>query len=114
MIRPPLDLDDALPRVDGDVDFLASLLDIFEEDFETRAASLAVALNRGDLGAAADIGHAIKGASANLGLPFLHGRAMDLEKAARSGDARTAKTSFASLEREFLKIVRYRKSHPLK
>ena len=114
MKKPPLDLEDALPRVDGDKAFLASLLELFEEDYAERAASLANALARGDLGAVSRLGHAIKGASANLGLPFLRECASNLETSAKSGDAEAAKTGFSSLEREFRKLKEYLKNHPLK
>jgi HPt (histidine-containing phosphotransfer) domain-containing protein len=113
MIKPPLDLDDALPRVDGDLEFLSSLLDLFAEDFETRAAGLGAALERGDLAAAADLGHAIKGASANLGLPFLHAHALELEKTARANDSRAAKAAFSSLQKEYRRLREYLKSHPV-
>jgi HPt (histidine-containing phosphotransfer) domain-containing protein len=112
--KPPLDLEDGLPRVDGDMAFLASLLELFEEDFTERAARITDALARGDLGAVSGLGHAIKGASANLGLPFLRECASDLETSAKSGDEEAAKTGFVSLEREFRKLREYLKKHPLR
>jgi|WetSurMetagenome_2_1015567.scaffolds.fasta_scaffold314780_2 HPt (histidine-containing phosphotransfer) domain-containing protein len=114
MNKPPLDFEDALPRVDGDMAFLASLLDLFQEDYAERSALLADSLAKGDLGAVSGLGHAIKGASANLGLPFLRKCASDLETSAKSGDAEAAKTGFNSLEREFRKLKEYLKKYPLK
>jgi len=114
MTGPPIDLEDVLARVDGDRGFLAELFDTFAEDYASRTAGIAAALDRGDFASVADLGHALKGASANLGLPFIRGRAEELEKAAKSGDGKTARTRFAALDQEFRRFVEYRASHPLK
>lgn len=113
MDRTPIDVADALARVGDDREFLRELMGIYEEDLATRIAGLHGALARGDLKAVEQIGHAIKGSSANLSLPALRDRASAIELAGKAGDATKARTNLDGLEKEFLRLQNHLRQDPL-
>lgn len=113
MERMPIDVADALARVGDDREFLKELLDIYAEDLAARVAGLRGALARGDLKAVEQLGHAIKGSSANLSLPPLRDRAAAIELAGRAGDPAKALTNLDGLEKEFLRLRDHLREHPL-
>lgn len=104
MGRMPIDVADALARVGDDRNFLKELLVIYTEDLTARIAGLRGAIAEGDLNAVTEIGHAIKGSSANLSLPLLRDRAAAIELAGRTGDAATAMANLVGLEKEFRRL----------
>jgi HPt (histidine-containing phosphotransfer) domain-containing protein len=103
----PIDIEDALARIGGDPDFLRELLDLYIEDFSFRYALLDKAVHRGDLKAIAELGHTIKGSSANLSLSSLQEHAFELEKAGKNGDLGKARASLAALGTEFRRLKVY-------
>ena len=100
----PIDMEDALARIGGDEDFLRELLELYVEDFSSRYVLLDKAVRGGDLKAVAELGHTIKGSSANLSLPSLRKQAFNLEKAGKNGDLGKARTSLAALGTVFRKL----------
>ena len=113
MERTPIDVADALARVGDDRDFLKELLDIYAEDLATRIVGLRGAVARGDLKAVEQIGHAIKGSSANLSLPMLRERAAAIELAGKNGDNATALANLDGLEKEFQRLREHLGKNPL-
>jgi two-component system sensor histidine kinase/response regulator len=113
MDRIPIDVADALARVGDDREFLKELMDIYAEDLTTRIAGLRGALARGDLKTVEQLGHAIKGSSANLSLPPLRDRAAAIELAGRAGDTADAQANLDGLEKEFLRLRDHLKENPL-
>jgi len=103
----PIDMEDALARIGGDEDFLRELLELYVEDFTSRFSLLDKAVRGGDLKTVAEIGHTIKGSSANLSLPFLQEQAFELEKAGKTGDLSKARTGLAALGTEFRTLKVY-------
>ena len=67
----------------------------------------------GDLKALEQLGHAVKGSSANLSLPFLTDRAAAIELAGRNGDAAKALAGLNGLEKEFQRFRDYLRENPL-
>jgi HPt (histidine-containing phosphotransfer) domain-containing protein len=100
----PINRAEALERIGGDPDFLKELLGIYSEEFLLRAKELRPALNGQEFQAIQELGHSLKGSSANLSLPGLQQAAADIETAGRERDIQKAKESFASLEKEFEKL----------
>ncbi len=113
MDRKPIDVADALARVGNDRAFLKELLDIYAEDLATRVAGLRGALARGDLKAIEQLGHSIKGSSANLSLAPLRDRAAAIELAGKANDAAKALANLDALEREFLRLREHLEANPL-
>jgi len=113
MERFPIDVADALARVGDDRDFLKELMDIYTADLATRIAGLREALARGDLKAVEQLGHAIKGSSANLSLPLLRDRASAIEIAGKNGSAPKAQANLQGLEKEFQRLREHLRENPL-
>ncbi len=111
---PPVILkEEALERLGGDEEFLRELLDLYASEFGKSAARLETALAKADFASVRELGHSLKGASANLSLPPLQAAALDLEHAGRDGDAALARSAFARLRKEFARLQAARKSPAL-
>jgi len=108
----PIDRAEALERIGGDPDFLKELLGIYSEEFLLRAKELRPALNGQEFQTIQELGHSLKGSSANLSLPGLRQAAMDIETAGREKNIQKAKESFACLEKEFEKLKKHLAQSP--
>jgi HPt (histidine-containing phosphotransfer) domain-containing protein len=106
---PVIVKEEVLARLGGDEEFLRELLDLYVSEFEKNAAALKTALADGDLAAIRELGHALKGASANLSLPALRAAALDMEHAGRDGDAALARAALVRLRKEFARLQAVRK-----
>lgn len=103
----PINRAEALERIGGDPEFLQELLGIYSEEFLLRAKELRSAVSGKSFSAIQDLGHTLKGSSANLSLPGLQKAALDLEMAGRDKDLQKAKDSLASLEKEFERLKKF-------
>jgi len=103
----PIDRAEVLDRIGGDPDFLKELLGIYSEEFVQRAKELRAAIDGQNFQAIQELGHSLKGSSANLSLPGLRWAATDIEMAGRERDIQKAKGSYAGLEKEFEKLKQY-------
>jgi HPt (histidine-containing phosphotransfer) domain-containing protein len=108
----PINRADALERIGGDPEFLQELLGIYSEEFLQRAKELRSAVSEKSFSAIQDLGHTLKGSSANLSLPGLQKAALDLEMAGREKDLQKAKDSLASLEQEFERLKKFLAQSP--
>jgi HPt (histidine-containing phosphotransfer) domain-containing protein len=103
--QPPAILkEEALARLGGDEAFFRELLDLYASEFEKNAALLENALSRSDFTALRELGHTVKGASANLSLPPLRAAALDMEHAGRDGDPGQARAALVRLRKEFARF----------
>ena len=109
---PPIDLKDALERTGDDMDFLLELLEMYEKDFRAKAATLETALAGFDFEALREIGHYLKGSSANLSLGPLREAAFMLERAGTEKDPEGAIEGMARLKRGFEDLERYLQESP--
>ncbi|PPK71484.1 PAS domain S-box-containing protein [Methylobacter tundripaludum] len=75
----------ALERLDGDIDLLIEMIDLFLEEAPVSVAELSTALDKADLPALADAAHAIKGMAGHFCADQTISLAANLEHAARSG-----------------------------
>lgn len=91
----------ALERIGGDKEFLEELLDIYMEEFDSQVSALDSALGSLDFRAIEEIGHSLKGASANLSLMRLGKQAFQVETAGRDSDIESARRGTAALKIEF-------------
>jgi len=79
-----IDVDDALGRIGGNMDFYKRLLGRFVGG--NNIDSLEEALKSGDMEEAARFAHTIKGVSANLSLVAVRAASADLEQVIKNGD----------------------------
>lgn len=101
-ISPPPDTLDTATLVDlEDImgDELATLVDAYLRDGETRMQNLREAAARGDSAEVGKLAHSLKSSSANLGAMPLSTRARQVEEAARNGTLANPADSVAALEK---------------
>jgi len=110
---PPLDLGDALDRIGGDIAFLRELLNIYFQEYAEKKRLLQEAIARRDFVHVCELGHSIKGASANLSLSRLQRVALSLEAAGREGQIQLIQEAARSLETEIQTLKAYLGKNPL-
>ncbi|MHB8055607.1 MAG: Hpt domain-containing protein [Candidatus Aminicenantales bacterium] len=106
---PPLNRAEALERVGDDESFLEELLTIYQEEFAEKSPVLAEALAKADAKAIREIGHYIKGASANLSLPGLQAASWTIEKSGAENKIDDAKAAYQMLLAEYERLKEYLK-----
>jgi len=87
---PAFDESILLERLDGDRDFVRSVLEVFVDDAPKQLELLKEALEAGDADAVRRQGHRLKGAAGNVGAPALEELSLEAENAGRAGDLETA------------------------
>ncbi len=101
---PPIDFASALERVEGDKSFLEELLDLYFEDFSEKYERLQKAIEQKNFDLIRELGHSLRGSSANLSLTFLQETSFHLEVAGRERNVEKAKKALALLDQEFKKL----------
>jgi len=91
-ITPRLSVNEAelMDRIEGDVEFLAELTEIFRKDYPRQLRAARKAVEDRDRDALRQAGHALRGALANLAASDLAALAGDIESIADSGDPSAA------------------------
>lgn len=105
--NPPLNRAEALERVGDDESFLEELLTIYKEEFAEKSPALAEALAKGDAKTVREIGHYLKGASANLSLPGLQAAAWNIEKSGTESKIEEAKAAYQVLLSEYERLKKF-------
>jgi HPt (histidine-containing phosphotransfer) domain-containing protein len=107
MTNSIIDYASALERIGGDREFLDELLGIYQEEFDLNVGSLDLALQAQDFTAIQEIGHSLKGSSANLSLIQLRDQAYLIETAGRESDLALAKRSAEELKKEYRRLKQH-------
>ncbi len=102
-----IDYESALERIGGDREFLDELLGIYSEEFISSMGTLEKALQGKDFTSIQEVGHSLKGSSANLSLLQLRDHAHQIEKAGRDNDLRLAVQSTEQLKLEFQRLEKH-------
>jgi len=84
---PLLDFDKLIERMEGDLELIREIFDIFVAEAPERRAKFEKALLEGDSQAMVMLSHSLKGASGTLHAEPLRQACYDLEHAARAADA---------------------------
>jgi HPt (histidine-containing phosphotransfer) domain-containing protein len=108
----PIDYPEVLERIGGDVDFLGELLKIYFEEFVEKQRLIQEALDRDDFNSLRELGHSLKGASANLSLDSLRNASWHLEMAGREGKLSNAQAASRSLDAEFQRLKAFLENNP--
>jgi len=109
----PINFSTVLERIGGDTLFLKDLLDLYFREFSEKRHLLEEALAGGDSTQIQEVGHSLKGASANLSLAPLQRLAMTIEMAGREKDLQRARQAIGALGTEFQKLKAFLEVHPL-
>jgi HPt (histidine-containing phosphotransfer) domain-containing protein len=108
----PIDYAEVLERIGGDVDFLGELLKIYFEEFAEKRRLIQEALERNDFNSIRELGHSLKGASANLSLVSLRNASWQLEIAGREEKSSNAQTASRWLVAEFERLKDFLEKNP--
>jgi len=103
----PIDYSSALKRLEGDELFLKELLGIYTEDFPKKYNSLKDAINHENFKLIQEIGHCLKGSSANLSLISLQETGFKMELAGKEKNIEKAKTTLIELKKEFTRLKHF-------
>jgi HPt (histidine-containing phosphotransfer) domain-containing protein len=96
-----IDFVSALERIGGDTEFLDELLEIYMEEFDTTYSSLVEAVANQDFKAIQELGHCLKGSSANLSLIQLREKAYLIETAGGELNLELAQRGTTELKTEY-------------
>ncbi len=99
-----IDTKAALQRVDGDVQFLRELLDLFVDEAPQVMADIRAAIACHDAEALARAAHSLKGAAANLAATAAAEAALRLEHMGRAGDLSESPRACDTLEAEIARV----------
>jgi HPt (histidine-containing phosphotransfer) domain-containing protein len=95
-----------LASLDGNVNVLREIAQLFIEDCPRRLAALREALARRDAAALESAAHLLKGSAGYIGASRMFAAADEVEILARRGEVASVDTGCARLERETLRLVR--------
>ena len=102
-----IDYASALERIGGGREFLDELLGIYQEEFDLNVGSLDKALQTQDFTVIQEIGHSLKGSSANLSLNPLRDQAYLIETAGSESDLELAQRSAVELKKEYQRLKQH-------
>ncbi len=103
----PIDLDAALERTGGEMDFLEELIDMFIVDFREKYTTLKDSIKQKDAVQVQEIAHSLKGSSANLGLTPLQETFFQLETAGRNKNFFDIDKKIDLLQIQFDALINY-------
>jgi HPt (histidine-containing phosphotransfer) domain-containing protein len=103
--QQPFDLAAALQRVEGDVELLAELADMFVEEHGSLCSQILQAMDQGDAEGVTRAAHSLKGSVGNFNAQAAFEAALNVETAGRTGDLDAARQYFAQLETELTVLV---------
>ncbi|MBN1844704.1 MAG: response regulator [Sedimentisphaerales bacterium] len=102
----------ALRALDGDIDVLRDIAELFLESTMEDLSALAQALGANETDSASRLAHKIKGAAANLGAESVRAAARELELAAKAQQQDRLAQLMQTVESEFQQLRTYLKSDP--
>ena len=110
----PINYGEVLERVGGDIPFLQDLLNIYFSEFVEKRTLLEDAVKGNDFRLIQELGHSLKGSSANLSLPSLQKSAQALELSGREERGDAARLALQSLDLELLRLRKFLETSPLR
>jgi two-component system sensor histidine kinase/response regulator len=107
-LTPSVALNEAelMDRIDGDLDFLAELTEIFRKEYPRQLSAARKAIEDRDRDALRQAGHALRGALANLAASDLAALAGEIESVADSGDLSATGVLVDQLEQDIKTVLR--------
>lgn len=101
---PSLDRRTLLRRVEGDLELLVTIVEVFLSQLPRRLESIEASLRSGDASALAEAAHALKGSVANFSNGHVYRLSSRIEELARSGEVNEAEAAVASLRTAAVEI----------
>jgi HPt (histidine-containing phosphotransfer) domain-containing protein len=109
----PINYGEVLERVGGDIPFLQELLSIYFTEFAEKRTQLECAVESNDFRMIRELGHSLKGSSANLSLPSLQKSAQMLELSGREERKDAIRLALQVLDAEFMRLRKFLETNPL-
>lgn len=103
----PIDLERVMERVGQDKEFLYKLLNIYTEDFPEKIKELEQSIAEKKYDSIQELGHYLKGSSANLGLIELEKESFTMERAGKEKDIQKAQNTLKKLHNNFNILKKY-------
>lgn len=103
----PMDFPEALDRIGQEKEFLLYLIDLYKQEFLDRFSQLKQSVEKKEFSSIQEIGHSLKGSSANLSLPPLREIFWRMEEAGKNKDLSEAKKLFPLLKEEFERLEKF-------
>ncbi len=107
ILKKILDIDNALRRLDNDLDLFKELINIFIEDTFVRISELKSAINHGDISTLERTAHTIKGSASNIGAIEISKAAKSLEFMAKDKEIDKANDYIKELEEAYFRLKDY-------
>jgi HPt (histidine-containing phosphotransfer) domain-containing protein len=107
-----IDYPEVLERIGGDTAFLQELLNIYFTEFAEKQTLIKEAIGQSNFTMIKELGHSLKGSSANLSLVSLRQASFDLETAGREKKLEAAVIALRSLETEFQRLKDFLEKNP--
>jgi HPt (histidine-containing phosphotransfer) domain-containing protein len=104
---PIIDIDDALKRAMGDVDFLKMMFEEFISMLPDYINRINQAIQQADMEALGKDAHQFKGAAANLGAQAIAACALELEQIGKGGTSQRVSAAFDQLTQAVETFVKY-------
>lgn len=108
---PVFDYADFLERIDGDVDLLKEVIEIFIEDTPRLLADLFAAIRRGDADAVERAAHTLKGATANISAKRLHALSRQVQQAVKNEGVDSLEPWINKFAEDFAQLTRELKKY---
>ena len=97
--------EELLERVDGDLGFVAELLELLRGDYLDQIDEMRNATAANDCGRLQEVAHALKGALSNLAAPIAAGISGELEALGRRFEMGNARALVETLNEEMTRVV---------
>lgn len=111
-LRPPVfDYDDFLDRIDGDVDLLKEVIEIFLKDTPGLLADLYAAIRSGNARAVERAAHTLKGTAANISAKKLQSLSQHVQSALKENNTADLEPFIGQFEKEFKELDRELKTY---
>jgi HPt (histidine-containing phosphotransfer) domain-containing protein len=104
LAEPPINLQAALDRLDGDEELFAMLITVFRQDCRSLLQQLASVAALGDLRETERAAHSLKGLAANFEAIAARDAALAIEQSARAGNGALTPSAIRELEAHFARL----------
>lgn len=108
---PVFDYDDFLERVDGDIDLLKEVIEIFLEDSPNLMTALRSAIRIGEAEAIEKAAHTLKGAAANISAKRLQQLSHAMQEMIKKSQVSQMERLFGDMETHYEVLDRVLRSH---
>jgi len=103
---PVFDYDDFMERMDGDMDLLKEVIEIFLEDAPSLVGALRLAILGGDKDAMERAAHTLKGAAANISAKGLQSLSANMQEIIKKGEAGDIEKLLGNMETHYEELAK--------